>query len=243
MFTTYFLFFRGRLKSQKGEATMSSNAVSTLLERIPDGMARGWSLIVDGFELRSSRGSLFYGKSPSGNWDQWSFHEAGGGGSVTVPFALVEGSVYIGVVRQPRPLQDRLNPVLNIPRGFLDPGETHFQAAERESIEELGIKATFQLPGDPANPNSTFFETWDEGEGVRFFGLELNQSLLVADGNEYLLNPQLVKPVSKSGEGIMGARFISWQKAAMLGDLFTRGGVASLIGHLVSVGRLNVTLA
>ena len=226
--------------------------LATLLEPIPEGMTRGWSLFVDGtpvpslsmFELRHSRyGSLFYGKSPSGNYDQWSFHEAGGGGSVTVPFALVEGSLYIGTVRQPRPLQDRLNSILNVPRGFLDPGETHFQAAERESVEELGIKATFQLPGDPGNPNSTFFETWGEGEGIRFFGLEVNQNILVVENDEYLLNPQMITPVSKSAEGIMGARFISWQKAAMLGDLFTRGGVATLIGHLVSVGRLNVTLA
>lgn len=224
----------------------------TLLEPILEGMARGWSLLVNDspvpsvsmLELRHPRyGTLFYGKSPSGNYDQWSFHEAGGGGSVTVPFALINGALYIGVVRQPRPLQDRNNAVLNVPRGFLDPGETHFQAAERESEEELGIPATFRLPGDPANPNSTFFETWGEGEGVRFFGLEVNQNFLVAENDEYLLNPRLVKPVSKPAEGIMGARFISWQKAALLGDMFTRAGVASLIAHLVSASRLVVSIA
>src|SRR3990172_1548795 len=220
---------------------------ATLLEPIPEGMDRGWSLLINGdsvpnvsmLELRHPKyGALFYGKSPSGDHDQWSFHEKGGGGSVTIPFAIVKGSLHIGVVRQPRPLQDRFNPVLNVPRGFLDPGETHFQAAERESGEELGIKATFQLPGDPANPNSTFFETWAEGEGVRFFGLEVNRNLLVADGNDYNLNPDSITPVTKTAEGIMGARFISWQMAVMLGDLFTRGGVASLLGHLVSEGRL-----
>jgi len=84
-------------------------APQTVLEPIPQGMARGWSLLVNGdvipnvsmIELRHPKyGALFYGKSPSGNFDQWSFHEAGGGGSVTVPFVLINGALYIGVANR-----------------------------------------------------------------------------------------------------------------------------------------------
>jgi len=233
---------------------MSINiAPPTLLEVIPEGMKRGWSLLVNGNPVPDVNqlvlfhprfGALYYGKSPSGNYDQWTTHEVGGGGSVTVPFVLIEGALYIGTVTQPRPLQDTSGPVPNLPRGFLDPGESHFEAAMRETEEELGITASsFELPGEPTNPNSTFFETWGEGEGVRFFGLELSENMVKAKGDEYVFDEKLVKPVSKSAEGIMGASFIPWQQAALVGDMFTIAGVSRLVTYLESEGRLVISLA
>jgi len=65
----------------------------------------------------------------------------------------------------------------------------------------------------------------------------------MANAGEYLLDPKQVVPVSKSAEGIMDAKFIPWQNAALLGDLFTRAGVTSLLTHLVSEGRLVVSIA
>ncbi|MCH7641427.1 NUDIX domain-containing protein [Patescibacteria group bacterium] len=216
-------------------------------------MKKGWSLLVNGNPVQDVAqlvlfhpkfGALYYGKSPSGNYDQWSFHEIGGGGSVTVPFVLVEGALYIGTVSQPRPLQDTSGPVPNLPRGFLDPGESHFEAAKRETEEELGITATsFELPGEPTNPNSAFFETWGEGEGARFFGLEFGENMVKAKGEGYVLDEGLVSPVSKSAEGIMSAGFIPWQKAALVGDIFTIAGVARLTAYLESEGRLVISLA
>jgi len=228
-------------------------APPTLLELIPEGIERGWSLLVNGKPVpdvnqlvlfNPEYGAIYYGKSPSGNYDTWSFHETGGGGSVTIPFVLVEGALYIGTVSQPRPLQDQSGPVPNVVRGFLDPDESHFEASARETEEELGITASsFELPGEPTNPNSTFFETWGEGEGVRFFGLELDQGSVKANGDEYMLDENLIKPISESAEGIMGASFIPWQQAALVGDMFTRAGVISLVAYLESEGRLVISLA
>jgi 8-oxo-dGTP pyrophosphatase MutT (NUDIX family) len=224
----------------------------TLLEAIQEGMSRGWTLLLDGkpvadvssLVLFNPRfGSLFYGKSPSGNYDQWSFHEVGGGGAVNMPYSIIEGNLYVGVVEQNRPLQDKVQPILNVPRGFMDPEETHFETAVREVEEEAGVQGakrkTTLLPGVSGNPNNAFFETWGDGEGVAFYCLEivLDELKKSDEDDYYVLNEKVVTPVSKAAEGIMGSRFIPWTEAAKLGDMMTLSALSRLLVYLFSEGK------
>ncbi|KKQ79987.1 MAG: hypothetical protein UT02_C0018G0001, partial [Parcubacteria group bacterium GW2011_GWC2_38_7] len=141
-----------------------------LLKRLPDGVAPGWDLLVDGVLIPMREMSLIhpkfgevrFGLSPAGKYGTWGFAEVGGGGAVDVPFFMhPELGLMVGLVQQPRPFMST-EPVWNLPRGFMDPGETHFESAVRELKEEVGAKGgkrVFLLDGDPVNPNSTFFVT------------------------------------------------------------------------------------
>jgi len=216
--------------------------MNSKIQFIPKGMNRGWQVLVNGqpyaghvemLQLDNpSYGTLTYGKNPAGNYDSWAFHEVGGGGSVIIPFVLIQNEIWIGVVQQVRPLQSA-QPVLNVPRGFLDPNEKHFEAAVRETDEEVGFSQgsrIFQLPGKPVNPNSAFFETWGKDEGVEFFAIEiLHDEIQPGEGETWIVKPGILKPVDKAAEGILKSIFIPWGQAALLGDAFTRCGVVALL--------------
>jgi len=188
-------------------------------------------------------GTLTYGETPLG-YDSWSFRENGGGGSVILPFIVANDEVFVGVVRQMRPNQG--GEVWNLPRGFLDPGEDRALSAARELTEEVGLPVqaadVFPLPGQPGNPNSAFFETWAEGEGVTFFGVKVDAALTVRadDGFRFkseVLDESPLAQRSRLAEAIGEALFIPWYDAAQLGDLFTNAAVARLLVHLRNHGR------
>ena len=231
---------------------MSTVHSKTILKSIPQGHKRGWALTVNGqtvpevenFTLENPAfGTLTYGLQPAG-YDGWTFHENGGGGSVIVPHFLSNGEVYVGLLTEERPTQGGL--VLNLPRGFIEIGETHFQAAQREAGEEMSLKETTKRPlsellGTPANPNSAFFESWGLGEGVRFFGLRFEESDIVRNGDELTLNASLLQPTSDQVkqkallEKIVGkARFVPWHTAILCSDMFTVAGTGRLMGSLRS---------
>lgn len=209
---------------------MSDN-IRKLLKALPKA---GWKIIVDGneitareLELQSRYGTLRWGFN--GSYDQWGFEEPGGGGSVLVPYSLVSGVLHIGCVRQPRPFQS-VEPVWNVPRGFLEPGETHFQTAAREGGEELGFgdsERIFALPGQPGNPNSTFFVTL--AGGVRYFAVRFSEKELTQVQDGFVFDKGVVKPVSKDAERIMGCEFFPWYQVAQLGDQFSNTAVARLL--------------
>ncbi len=216
----------------------------SLTRPLPTDARARWRVEVDGVELPHVRhvviehpsfGTLSYGLTAAGH-DGWSFHEQGGGGSVILPFASLEGELFVGVIEQLRPHQGGL--VLHAPRGFLDPGEAHADAARRELLEETGLAvstdALFELPGAPANPNSAFFETAGEGEGVRFYGLELPDRLLVGSGGRRGLHPDAVSDAraarrSRLAEQIGAVCFVPWHEASRLSDMFTVAAVARLL--------------
>lgn len=211
-----------------------------------------WEVYVDGQLVRPESviirnpnfGTLGYAAHPSGKYAQWTYAENGGGGSVIIPYIEAgRGDIYIGVVKQVRPNQG--GEVLNVPRGFLDAGETHFQAAAREGGEELGSTLKgyelFELVGDPANPNSTFFITAgfaDDGQkkGVRCFGLRFPFAAVTGSDpfhfHDGILKPNPALKTAKLAEQITGCSFIHWSKAAQLGDMFTVTGTARLLAHL-----------
>lgn len=206
---------------------------------------RGWQFQhqISGFQLTNPRfGTLSYGLTSAG-YDGWIFEEAGGGGSVIVPYVKVKGQLFIGLVQQERFTMG--GKVWNVPRGFLDPGETHFEAAKRESSEELGFDLSQrfkELSGQPTNPNSAFFVT-GEGKGVRFYGLELKPtevekhrehpgSLQFKPG---VLQP---KPANKLAEQIFGSRFMPFWQAVEEADMFTLAGAARVLR--VAIPKLGI---
>ena len=194
-----------------------------------------------------------YGQRPEG-YDGIVISSPGGGGSVIVPYTWIGDSykprLYIGMLEQKRVLQG--DTVLNLPRGFLDRGETHLETAKREGSEELteaGVDAVlteiFELPGAPCNPDSAFFNTSAEGDGVQYFAVNINQRMLGIDPNardfllrldidssNYLFRKGRVYASTKAGEGILGCRFIPWQEAMKVSDQFTICGVARLISKM-----------
>ena len=222
------------------------SGIRDVLKPLAEGAKAGWKLFVDGqevsakeMELVSKFGTVRWGATPLG-YDQWGFEESGGGGSVLVPFAEVDGEPWVGLVEQRRDFQSD-NPVLNLPRGFLDPGANHFTTAVQELEEEFssGAKARiFPLHGQPGNPNATFFFTRGEGLGVKYFGVRFHPRELVIDQEHhcYMLAKDVLKPTSAQAEKIMGSRFVCWTAAAFLTDQFSNAGVARLLAHLKLFG-------
>lgn len=223
---------------------MAFETLRKLLGALPSDKQPGWKLFIDGretvatfLELASRFGLFRWGYN--GAYDTWGFEEPGGGGSVLVPYFIDEkGLLWVGVVKQPRPFQSE-EPVLNLPRGFLDPGQSHFQAAITEGAEEIGLQEqqrVFLLDGDPGNPNNTFFvtagrNTSGELNGIRFYGVRFNFSEMVPEGRQtYKFGDGVVQPVTKDAERIMGCNFIPWTQAARLGCMMTNAGVARLVG-------------
>lgn len=215
--------------------------MKTLIQDISDEAQakRGWIVEVNGevvLQVRRVRlshpkfGELNYGLTPPG-YDGWSFHELGGGGAVTLPWSVIHKQIYVGLVRQNRHNQG--GEVWNAPRGFLDPGEKHFEAASRELAEETGLSAEGRiddLMGSPMNPNSAFFETASSDEGVRFNACFVHpRELERKSDNTYAFRPGVVKPVSKAAEGIVKCSFFRWREAVRVGDMFTAAAVARLL--------------
>ena len=134
-------------------------------------------------------GTLTYGRTAQG-YDGLTFHEYLGGGSVILPFVILDNQSLVGVVLQDRPNQG--GNVWNAPRGF-DPGEDRRISAARELAEEVGLRAAttevVSLPGQAGNPNSAFFETWDNDEGVTFFGIEVDSALVTSASGEVIFAP------------------------------------------------------
>lgn len=184
-------------------------------------------------------GELKIGQRSDGHMG-WTFHEPGGGGSVIVPYTILKGTLFVGLLKEYRPLRGGVT--LNVPRGFLG-GCKPLEAAWREQDEEVGfIDGTIrigQLPGNPANPNSAFFET-RAGEGVHFFAFMLHANELEeiteecvegAEGKVFAIKRNLMSPTAEEAN-ILDVRFYKWTVAAKVGDMFTNAAVARLLAML-----------
>jgi hypothetical protein len=219
------------------------------LSPIPKDTKHGWEIKVtrggrtqklhgvSTLELTSQFGKLEYGLHPFG-YDTICFEETGGGGVVVIPYFIAhdhDDEIWVGLVRQKRPFQSK-EPVLNAPRGFRDLNEGPIEAAMRETAEEIGGKiltsTLSELPGEPVNPNSTFFATGDGG-GVRFFKLEVTEEWLKHDPNGgYRFREELKATKAALLERILGAVFVPAKEALKLADGFTIIAVARLLYQL-----------
>lgn len=230
-----------------------AGAARALIDAIPPEAQGGrrWRVVVNGGEvgyveslvLEAPRfGVLRYGLTPHG-FDGWNYHEPSGGGAVVVPFAVLDGGeLVVGLVAQERFNQG--GTVLNAPRGLVDPGESHADAARREFGEETGqrARAILELPGDPVNPNSAFFETTAPGEGVHLYAMEFDASVLRREGASLAFRDGAPGPPSagldeRMRERIGACRFVPWHDALAVADMFTVAATGRLLGWLRRVGR------
>lgn len=222
--------------------------METLMKEIPENMQekRGWEVEIDDVVLEKVKkislfnpniGLLVYGMTPGG-YDGWSFHENGGGGAITIPYTVINGKLYVGMIEQERHNQG--GKVWNVPRGFIDPGETHFKAMQREFQEEVGLfpdRMVKNLKGELLNPNSAFFETPLSNEGGKFFAMEIDPDQLTKykDTDSYSFNGDVLEPVSKIAELIFGSRFFPWREATRVGDMYTCGIISRLLACLPGI--------
>ena len=140
------------------------------------------------------------------NYDSWIFHELGG--TATIPWTIIAGQLYVGLIRQKRnsEIDAEFNPdgkILNIPRGFLDAVTDRARAAARKELyEEVGVfdGVPCDLGGQNVTANNAWFgysrmnvgdttETFYQG-GVRFFGVQVKPDVL-ADGPQSSLRDLL----------------------------------------------------
>lgn len=223
------------------------------LGEIPADKPRGWELEVNGQAVEHVSKAvlrhpkmgleLTYGLHPSGAYDVWGFHEPGGGGAIAVPYAVMsDGQILLGTVAQNRPAAGGV--IRELPRGFKEPNETHEQAVVRETNEETGSEveaSRFVMLGKEKNPNTAFFNTSGDGEGLRFYGYQVHPNELeeVTDdtGTYFRYKQDLLEAAQERGDGtekILGSRFVSLREAVQDShDLMTSAGAGLLVAHLI----------
>jgi 8-oxo-dGTP pyrophosphatase MutT (NUDIX family) len=139
------------------------------------------------------------------------------------------------------------------PRGFMDPGDEgdHLKTAERETREETGLEALkdrFVRLGSGKNPNTTFFDTSQEGEGVTFYGLQVMpdelEEIIPSDGgsSHYAFRADIRQEATgdKVAERILGSRFITLQEAVTSPDLMTAAGAGLLTSYMIGSSALQL---
>lgn len=223
------------------------------MANLPEGKQPGWTLEVDNQVVPVEHNmtlkhdgmglELKYGLHPSGFYDVWGFHENGGGGAIAVPYAVMgDGQVLLGTVSQNRPAAGGV--IRELPRGFKEPNETHEQTVVRETSEETGSEveaSRFVMLGKEKNPNTAFFDTSAEGEGLRFYGYMVHPDELeqVTDdtGTYYQYKQDLLEAAQARGDGtekILGSRFVTLREAVQDShDLMTSAGAGLLAAHLI----------
>jgi hypothetical protein len=228
--------------------------------------ARGWTLRVNGEPVEDSITGvtlehdklgvkISYGERVEG-FDGPEIRETGGGGSVTVPFMLIDGGIYIGMVTQHR--SGVGGEIAEVPRGFLNPvgpdgkPEDHLSGAARETTEEVGpldsIRSRLISLRRGVNPNTTFFNTTgtdQEGEpnGVAFYGLQVMPEEVEqyeVDGQTIYRFKEDIRQGSKgdkAAERITGTVFVPLEEAYRSPDMMTQAATGALLAHMVS-GRV-----
>ncbi|OGZ58557.1 MAG: hypothetical protein A3B96_04305 [Candidatus Spechtbacteria bacterium RIFCSPHIGHO2_02_FULL_43_15b] len=163
-------------------------------------------------------------------------HAYGGGGSIILPWIIIERQLFVCVVRQYRPTIREEN-VLNAPMGRLDFGEEHLETAIRELREETGFTVSPDriklLPGNNINPQASSHDTSRNNEGLHFFSIEiLPDEVWPIMPGFYAFKPQLLSVPEDSDEKIDACYFIPWRDAAKLEEMTTRGIVGTLLSVL-----------
>lgn len=234
-----------------------------LIGLVHPSMKRGWKVEKNGkditysiFELRIFNEQMgievSYGKRVEG-FDGVLLHEPGGGGSVSFPFVILRGQLWIGLLEEQRPNMG--GKVLDAPGGFIDPGESHFETAVREFEEEVGVKTASSTVIDlnqyaePTNANRAFFDTSRVGEGNHYYAWEFtpDQVVLQYDSDQeiphLIFRKDLISPRQgdRGAERIFSCKFYPWSIVAKKADIFCSALVTRLLIYLTKNGKANLT--
>ncbi|GEM_PF-3347481 len=169
--------------------------VEPMLEDYPAGVTPGWTHTNDGHHIvvNSVFGQLEVGMVPSKSWDQWLFHENGGGGSLVIGYAEIDGKLNVMMLKANRFNLKGDQDDWELPGGFVDDGETKLNTAIRETIEETDqLVNPHPIQGRGYVGNRAFFQLQGEDEGTSVFAFELTPEQIEAIGNSDKL--QLMTP-------------------------------------------------
>lgn len=218
------------------------------LQKIKDQSNRDWELDINGKRVDSSIESLvlrhkemdvklLYGNRPE-KYDSIIIHEPGGGGAITIPYMIhpETGSIYVGLIQTNRlTLGDGDDAkIWEVPRGFLDIGETHEQAAVRETKEEMGYEGKPFLLADRKNPNTAFFDTSGESEGVAFYALPVAWDELIEEDGKIIFPKSVTDAAEGKGaaEEIYGSCFFPIKEIIGSRDMFSAAAAGYLFLYL-----------
>jgi ADP-ribose pyrophosphatase YjhB (NUDIX family) len=204
------------------------------MKAIPVDKKSGWAVKIDGetkhvglIEISSKFGTLTYGLRPEG-YDAWSFREAGGGGAVTLPYAVSpNGELLVGLLKENR--ANMGGHVFCIMGGFVNPSESHADAQKREGTEESGLDTAHAepLPGLGINSNRLFFVADAATEGVKAYSLHIPFTWLQTANNCFKLKPDNTCLDPKKSENLC---FFPWAEAAyMTADAFAHAAILKLL--------------
>lgn len=177
--------------------------VEPMLDDYPTDATPGWAVVKEGhhYVVNSRFGQLEVGMVPGMPWDQWLFHENGGGGSLVIGYAriledftssrIIEG---IGIMMLKA---NRFNLVgdqddWELPGGFLEDGETKLAAGIRETFEEtdqLALPAPVNGRLYAANRAFNMLDGEDEGTSVFAFELSDQQVTAIEESDKLTLMP------------------------------------------------------
>jgi ADP-ribose pyrophosphatase YjhB (NUDIX family) len=231
---------------------------------------RGWDVYING-ELvadpvesvrlvndRMGR-NVEYGQRPEG-FDGVGAHEPGGGGAVTIQHFVAEDERGFPRLFSSTAIEFRGpmgGTVANVPRGFLDPGQTHKQAAQDETRMETGQhveeEKITQL-GVAVNANSDMYNTAGvtadgQREGVRLYEVQVPRDQVEphkgADGRTYYTFTAEVADRAgdkKSHERIERTVFVPIETVETP-DMFTEAAASRLFKRFIRDGHMTLNIA
>ena len=228
---------------------------SVMLADVPHGIDHEWMVFFDNRRVRNPFGRvdlvLLKGEgdqqiyrhlqlglmgSEGNEYEAIAYYEAGGGGTVVIPFVVVEGRLHIGVLIQHRQLMGQ-KPVMTAAGGYKAPADvSDRQTGERELREEVTRQSVilrgFMIEGDPVNPNRAVVITAGEGEGVTFFAAEINSDYVKKVDDGYYHFVPGAGDVDPGVEKALKTVFIPVREAARSPCGFVRCGTLALIADL-----------
>ena len=246
---------------KKPESTEQLLARLQRLPNLPDGCTRTWRFILDGKEIFVTRHFVAFleseGRPAIGvslgliddgrfQYDGFCFTEFGGGGVAMVPFALVNGILWVFTTLQFRYLIG--HEVDGFPRGYKPAGvEPHTHAAVEAMEEFFGSSSPgttllepFALAGSPTFGASHICDTrplpTEPRPGGYQFAIQLNDDCFsLDDSGRPILGDGLFRPTDKL-ECLRRGRALRWFEASECSEGVIHTGVLRLMATLRNKG-------